>query len=275
MIPSVSSGRLFDEIPYQGGAFRLDWALPWLNETSGRVARGDLNGLVHWEQFPAHSTLDSYWKRIHFTDRDVATITIPTLTFTGWFDGDQSGARSYWDGMSRRPGGAGDNFLVIGFWTHAGSYQGGGLKVGAFNFDSAAIIKTQELRIKFFDWCVRRPHHLRSGGRATSLDGDGVSAGRRARASVRRTRHLSTDERCCSVRSPRGSSAPGIGTVPNGLYRSSRGGPLRSESSSSTWVIRFCGDIGSGSKSRAVPFPISTPIPIRAARSRPTRRRKW
>ncbi len=231
MIPSVSSGRLFDEIPYQGGAFRLDWALSWLNMTSGRVEQGALNGLIQWDsllvqrplvrldtlmgrpmrlyqQFLAHGTLDAYWKRIHFTDQDFARITIPTLTFTGWFDGDQSGALSYWDGMSRRPGGAGDNYLVIGPWTHVGSYLGGGLGVGAFRFDSAAIIKTQELRIKFFDWCLKqtrprfdeprvqvyvmgsnqwvesdryplertetRPYYFRSGGRANSLEGDGA-----------------------------------------------------------------------------------------------------
>ena len=231
MIPTASSGRLFDEIPYQGGAFRLAWALPWLNETSGRVSQSGLNELVHWDslavqrplvrhdtlmgrpialyqRFLAHSTLDSYWKRIHFTDRDFAAIAVPTLTLTGWFDGDQLGALWYWDGMSRRPGGAGDNFLVIGPWTHAQTYLGGALKTGAFTFDSVSIIKTQELRIKFFDWCLKqsrarfdeprvraylmgsnrwiesdrypvssvesRSYYLRSSGRANSLDGDGA-----------------------------------------------------------------------------------------------------
>ena len=231
MIPTASSGRLFDEIPYQGGAFRLEWALPWLNETSGRVSQGDLNGLVHWDslavqrplvrldslmgrpmplyqRFLAHDTRDWFWKRIHFTDRDFAAIGVPTLTFTGWFDGDQPGALSYWDGMSRRPGGAGDNFLVIGPWSHAQTYLGGALTMGAFRFDSAAIIKTQDLRIKFFDWCLKqssprfdeprvrafvmgsnrwvegdryplsgtesRSYYLRSRGRANTLDGDGT-----------------------------------------------------------------------------------------------------
>jgi putative CocE/NonD family hydrolase len=231
MIPSVSSGRLFDEIPYQGGGYRLDWALAWLNQTSGRLDQSALTGLIQWDsllvqrplvrldslvgrpmgpyqQFLAHPTLDAYWKRIHFTDRDFANIAVPTLTFTGWFDGDQSGALSYWDGMSRRAGGLGDNYLVIGPRTHAGSYQGGGLSVGAFRVDSASIIKTQDLRIKFFDWCLKesrprfdeprvrayvmgsnqwvegdryplertetRSHYLRSGGRANSLEGDGA-----------------------------------------------------------------------------------------------------
>ncbi len=230
MVPAVSAGRWFDEIPYQGGAFRLDWALPWLNQTSGRVDQSDLNGLVRWDslaskrplvrldslmgrpmplyqRFLAHPTLDQYWKRIQFTDRDFARLTIPTLTLTGWFDGDQSGALSYWNGITRRPGGAGENFLVIGPWTHGGSYLGGDLKVGAFVFDSAAIIKTQDLRIKFFDWCLKqsrprfdepkvraylmgsnrwvegdhypipgtrtRSYYFRGGGHANGLDGDG------------------------------------------------------------------------------------------------------
>lgn len=231
MIPTASSGRLFDELPYQGGAFKLEWSLPWLNSTAGRVSQGDLNQLVHWDslamqrplvrldslmgrpmplyqQFLAHSTLDGYWKRIHFTDRDFSAITIPTLTFTGWFDGDQSGALSYWDGLSRRNGGADDHFLVVGPWTHAQTYLGGALKVGGFEFDSVAILRTQEIRIRFFDWCLKqssprfdqprvrayvmgsnrwiegdrypvpgaeiRPYYLRSGGRANTLDGDGA-----------------------------------------------------------------------------------------------------
>jgi len=38
MIPTAPSGRIFDEVPYLGGGFRVEWALPWLNDVSGRAA---------------------------------------------------------------------------------------------------------------------------------------------------------------------------------------------------------------------------------------------
>jgi hypothetical protein len=233
IVPTASSGRLFDELPYLGGAFRLEWALPWLNQTSGRVSQSDLNQLVPWERlaterplltldermgrrmplyraFLEHDTLDDYWRRIHFDDRDFAKIEVPALTVTGWFDGDQPGALWYWDGMSRRSGERPPQYLVIGPWTHVQTYLGGELKVGQFTFDSTAGVDIQADRIRFFDWCLAgrrasfeapavrvyvsglnrwrsadryplpgtatRPLYLRSGGNANSIRGDGALA---------------------------------------------------------------------------------------------------
>ncbi|MBM4187653.1 MAG: CocE/NonD family hydrolase [Gemmatimonadetes bacterium] len=230
IIPTASSGRLFDEIPYLGGAFRLDWALDWLNLTAERVSQGDLNELVKWDslllQRPlarldsllgrpmalyqrmlAHSTLDAYWRRIQFGPEDYARIEVPVLTVTGWFDGDQPGALSYWDGMEAlgRPN---NHYLIVGPWNHGQTYLGGAVKQGEFALDSTAIFPIQEERIRFFDWCLKRatpsydaprarvyltgrngwlagdryplrevsprPIFLASGGRANTLNGDGA-----------------------------------------------------------------------------------------------------
>ena len=176
--PTASSGRIFDEIPYLGGAFRLDWALPWLNSVSGRVSQSDLNDLLQWDSLfvetplvrldslmgrpmtlyramLAHSTLDQYWQRIQLTDRDFAGIQIPVLTTTGWFDGDQPGALWYWDGMERRALPGSKQFLIIGPWNHGQTYLGGDRSEGLLRFDSTAVIPIQGERIKFFDWCLK------------------------------------------------------------------------------------------------------------------------
>ncbi|MFN0180590.1 MAG: CocE/NonD family hydrolase [Gemmatimonadales bacterium] len=227
--PTASSGRIFDEIPYLGGAFRLDWALPWLHGVAGKVSQSELNDLIKWDSLAvqrplvrqdslmgrplplyqamlAHSTLDAYWRRIQFGPADFERIRVPSLTVTGWYDGDQAGALSYWDGLEQR-GGADSHFLIIGPWDHGGTYLGGKLKQGALDFDSSAIIKTQAERIKYFDWCLKqatprydaprvrvyltgknvwltgdrypltgtvtKPLYLTSGGRANTLNGDG------------------------------------------------------------------------------------------------------
>jgi putative CocE/NonD family hydrolase len=177
--PDAPSGRLFDEIPYQGGAYRLEWALPWIHGVAGKVSQSDLNAHVDWKELfkgtplasldrrmgrdlpfyqatLAHPTLDAYWKRIQFGPADFARINVPVLTVTGWFDGDQLGALFYWDGMEKRNDPKNPHWLIIGPWTHAQTYLGGATKVGAFTMDSSSILEIQKIRLQFFDWCLKQ-----------------------------------------------------------------------------------------------------------------------
>ena len=230
IIPTASSGRLFDEIPYLGGAFRMGWALDWLNDTSARSAQrpgaagldqeailahrplftmDDFMGrrIPLWREFLQHNTLDEYWAPLHFEAADFRQIDIPVLTVTGWFDGDQSGALSYWDGMAQHNPANNRHYLVIGPWTHAQTYLGGALSVGEVELSPESVLPIQEIRRRFFDSCLKgsasdfgasrvrayltatgqwleldrypppqatpTPLYLHSGGAANSLLGDG------------------------------------------------------------------------------------------------------
>ncbi len=177
--PTAPSGRIFDELPYLGGAFRMEWALPWLNSVAGHVAQDELAGLVDWgrvaahrplltmdeafgrpmrlyREFLQHPTLDDYWRRLVFSPADFAAIDVPALMVTGWFDGDQPGALSYWDGLERHNSRRGDRFLIVGPWTHAMTYLGGGDKVGEIALPRNSVLDIQAIRIAFFDWCLKR-----------------------------------------------------------------------------------------------------------------------
>jgi putative CocE/NonD family hydrolase len=177
--PTAPSGRLFDEIPYQGGAFRLEWALPWLSGVMGKVSQSDLAAYVDWAKLAkerplvsldtmmgrpmpiyqailAHQTLDDYWRRIQFGPEDFAKLNLPVLTVSGWFDGDQLGALFYWEGMERRADPRNPHWLIVGPWTHAQTYLGGATKMGAFTMDSTSILETQKIRLAFFDWCLKQ-----------------------------------------------------------------------------------------------------------------------
>jgi len=179
MISTAPSGRLFDEIPFLGGAWRGEWAVPWLGSVAGRVSQSDLADLVKWSdvyqhrplrtadlkagrelplyrQFLEHPTLDDYWKRIQFGPRDFEKIRVPVMTVTGWYDGDQLGALYYWDGMEKRGGQEDTRWLTIGPWTHAMTYLGGEKKVGDIEASAESIIPIQANRIAFFDWCLKR-----------------------------------------------------------------------------------------------------------------------
>jgi putative CocE/NonD family hydrolase len=227
--PTAPAGRYFNELRYIGGAFGMGWALPWLHSTSGRVMQtrsimsmsdelfkhrplrtiDELTGrqIRLYREFLDHSTLDSYWKRILFTDDDFKRLDIPALTVTGWFDGDQPGALYYWDGMQANSPAKDKQYLVAGPWTHVQTFLGGGLKLGDLNFSADSVLDMKSIHLSFFDrylkqstqtldfprarvyvtginkWVTSNQYplaqsqdrnlYLHGGGKANSLTGDG------------------------------------------------------------------------------------------------------
>jgi uncharacterized protein len=169
--PTAPSGEYFDELPYIGGAFRLEWALPYLSTTVLKLDREQvdwqdvfryrpldtadakfLEKLDPYREWLAHPTLDRYWKRLYFGSADFAAIHIPFLTVTGWFDADQPGTLHYWRGMQAT--GRSRGSLIIGPWEHTQTYIGGEDEVGAMSFGKNSVIDIQRERIAFFDRCL-------------------------------------------------------------------------------------------------------------------------
>jgi putative CocE/NonD family hydrolase len=230
MAPTASAGRWFEEFPYMGGAFTESLALSWINEISGRIDQEANLESLDWARVLAHrplltadsalgremplyrdwlthSTLGPYWDRLRFAPKDFAAIDIPTLTVTGWYDGDQPGALFYWRGLMAGTPHRDRHFLVVGPWRHMEAFRGGSTKVGDSEFSPASIVDTQALHRAFFDGCLKghspgfdsprariyvtganlwrtfdsypppaatlRPLYLASGGRANSSAGDG------------------------------------------------------------------------------------------------------
>lgn len=179
MVPRASAGRYFDEIPYQGGAFALDWALMWLNDTSGRTEqRANLEGMNLAElfkerplltldeklgrrirlyrEFLDHDTMDAYWKRIQFVEADFQKIKIPTLTVTGWFDDDQPGSLFYWRNIRKESPERKSQYLLLGPWTHPQTGIGGTEKLGEFSFSRDAVYDSKGLHLAFFDHFLKQ-----------------------------------------------------------------------------------------------------------------------
>src|SRR5690606_20910690 len=96
-----------------------------------------------------------YWKRIQFTDEDFTKIRIPTLTVTGWFDGDQPGALFYWRSLMRNAPTRTDHFLVAGPWDHVQTFLGGATKIGDMALTPESVIDVNKLHLEFFDWCLK------------------------------------------------------------------------------------------------------------------------
>jgi uncharacterized protein len=231
MAPTAAAGRWFEEFPYMGGAFTEPTALSWVNEVSGRIDQEENLEDLSWSKVLAHrplltadtvlgrtmplyrdwlthSTLDPYWDRLRFTPRDFAAIDIPTLTVSGWYDGDQPGALFYWRGLMDNAPHRDRHFLIVGPWRHIEAFRGGSTKVGDSEFPPTSIIDTKAAHLAFFDGCLKgaiprfdpprariyvtganvwrsfdryppadaipRPLYLASGGHANTSDGDGT-----------------------------------------------------------------------------------------------------
>ncbi|MCI0626536.1 MAG: CocE/NonD family hydrolase [Acidobacteria bacterium] len=229
IVPTAPAGRYFDELPYQGGAFLMAWALSWANRGTDRLMQDGNRWGLDWERifnhrplltmdeelgrplrlwraWLKHDRLDAYWKRLYFSPADFRKIEIPTLTITGWFDSDQSGALWYWDGMAAHSPAKDKQFLIIGPWTHGGTRRPA-LKVGEMEFSEDSVLDMRGIHLAFFEHFLKgaspqfeypralvyvtgtnrwlkeptypparvqhRPLYLHSGGKANTLSGDG------------------------------------------------------------------------------------------------------
>ncbi len=185
--PSATLGQPIQDVPYVDGAFAVGWAISWILSVV-KMTNSSINGfhpdptswlnhrplytldeyvigktLSLYRTFLDHSIYDPYWRSIDFTPDDFARITIPSLAFTGWFDGTMSGtiwrfqgSRSY---ASRRD----DQFLIIGPYTHEDAPDGGydfrtgkPIKiVGDLPIPDNALLPGLNMTHEFFDWCLK------------------------------------------------------------------------------------------------------------------------
>lgn len=202
--------------PYMGGAFMQEWGLSWIPSfgqrgfkpsgppdfdkllnhrpvlTADVAAHGVKLDLYH--QFLRHPTRDQFWRPITMSPEDYARIAIPTLAFSGWFDGTLPGTIHSYRSMKRLSPAAKDQFLVIGPWQHHNAPDGGwdydtGAQtdgVGDFKLPPQASVPAQRMTREFFDWCLKgasRPQQssarLYITGADRWIDADGFESPRR------------------------------------------------------------------------------------------------
>lgn len=115
-----------------------------------------------FQEWVANSDNATFWARYNPTPAEYARISIPVLTITGAYDGDQPGAlEHYRQHRENRPDA--EHYLVIGPWDHAGTRTPAlefcGLKAGA-----ASLVDLGELHCAWYAWVLgsgKRPEFLR------------------------------------------------------------------------------------------------------------------
>ena len=109
-----------------------------------------------FQKWVAHPAFDAYWQKLEITPEQYKKISIPILTITGHYDGDQAGAMTYYrDHMKYGTEEAkAKHYLIIGPWDHAGT-RTPNKEVGGLTFGDASMVDLPKLHVEWYDWTMK------------------------------------------------------------------------------------------------------------------------
>jgi putative CocE/NonD family hydrolase len=124
------------------------------------------NPSVNFQRILKHPTLDAYYDAMVPTREQFQKITVPVLTITAQYDGDELGALSYHrDHLANSSSEVrAKHFLVIGPWDHAGTRTPTD-EVAGIKFGPGAVIDLNDLHRQWYDWTMKsgpRPEFLKN-----------------------------------------------------------------------------------------------------------------
>jgi uncharacterized protein len=114
------------------------------------------NPSVNFQRILKHPTADSYYDAMIPSVDQFKKLTLPILTITGQYDGDELGAMTFYrDHMANAaPEVRSKHFLIIGPWDHAGTRTPTD-EVGGVKFGKDAILDLNDLHRQWYDWTMK------------------------------------------------------------------------------------------------------------------------
>ena len=137
------------------------WRTKFLDAYKGHTAFNLLdsfvgNPSVNFQRILKHPMADAYYDAMLPTREQFQKITLPILTITGQYDGDELGALTYYrDHLASAPPDARQkHFLIIGPWDHAGTRTPTD-EVAGVKFGPSAILDLNDLHRQWYDWTMK------------------------------------------------------------------------------------------------------------------------
>ena len=117
-----------------------------------------------FQKWVAHPVPDAYYDAMAPSPEQYKKISLPILTITGHYDGDQPGALTYYKrhmqyGTAEAKA---KHYLIIGPWDHAGT-RTPKAEVGGLQFGAASVLDLNKLHTEWYDWTMkggRKPEFL-------------------------------------------------------------------------------------------------------------------
>ncbi len=124
------------------------------------------NPSVSFQRILKHPTADAYYDAMVPTVEQFKKMTLPILTITGQYDGDELGAMTFYrDHIANAPPEAqGKHFLIIGPWDHAGTRTPTD-EVAGVKFGKDAVLDLNDLHRQWYDWTMKggaKPQFLKN-----------------------------------------------------------------------------------------------------------------
>ena len=147
------------------------WSTKFLDAYKKHIPFKSLDSFVgnpsaNFQRILKHPMADAYYDAMVPTREQFQKITLPVLTITGQYDGDELGALTFYRDHTANasPEARAKHFLIIGPWDHAGTRTPTD-EVGGVKFGSAAIVDLNDLHRQWYDWTMRngpKPEFLRN-----------------------------------------------------------------------------------------------------------------
>ncbi len=109
-----------------------------------------------FQKWLEHPTPDAYWNAMEPTPADYRRISVPILTITGHYDGDQTGAMTYYRRHMQygTPEAKAQHYVIVGPWDHAGT-RTPKKEVGGLTFGDASVLDLNQLHKQWYDWTTK------------------------------------------------------------------------------------------------------------------------
>ena len=147
------------------------WSTKFLDAYKKHIPFKSLDSFVgnpsaNFQRILKHPVADAYYDAMVPSREQFQKITLPVLTITGQYDGDELGALAFYRDhiANASPEARTKHFLIIGPWDHAGTRTPTD-EVGGVKFGSAAIVDLNLLHRQWYDWTMRngpKPELLRN-----------------------------------------------------------------------------------------------------------------
>jgi putative CocE/NonD family hydrolase len=110
----------------------------------------------NFQKWVQHPVPDSYYDAMAPTTEQYRKFSLPILTITGHYDGDQLGAFEYYK-RHMQNGSAetkANHYLIIGPWDHAAT-RTPRAEIGGLKFGPASVIDLNKLHKEWYDWTMK------------------------------------------------------------------------------------------------------------------------
>ena len=137
------------------------WRTKFLEAYKKHIAFKSLDSFVgnpsaNFQRILKHPMADAYYDAMVPTVDQFKKITLPILTITGQYDGDELGAMTFYRDhiTNASPETRAKHFLIIGPWDHAGTRTPTDEFAG-IKFGSAAVVDLNDLHRQWYDWTMK------------------------------------------------------------------------------------------------------------------------